>query len=232
MTLVCGIDLGSLRTPAHVAWLAEDRSFRLDSYLPSQDRPLPEPPPGAEMPACYAIDGPQGLPRRGAVIRQADLAAGTPTRRLPATRQELESWRLYRGLIEAGIEVFWGVYVGGLGRIPGLEAGPLRPLVCETYPRYVLRSLWPEMKIPSKRRQPMRYAGAVLEVLGGLGYRCHDIASLTPDQADAMLCALAARACAQGEGANCLFLGGAPTADLEAQVLREGYIVVPARAEL
>lgn len=232
VTLVCGIDLGSLRTPAHVAWLLEDLSFSLGSYRPSRERPLPEPPAGAGVPACYAIDGPQGLPRRGALIRQADLAAGTPTRRLPATRQDLESWRLYRGLIEAGIEVFWSVYERGLGRIPGLEAGPLRPLVCETYPRYLLRRLWPGMEIPSKRRQPMWYGEAVCRQLRSLGYRCHGIIPPTPDQADAMLCALAARAYLHEGGHACLLLGAAPTADLEAQVLREGYIVVPARAEI
>lgn len=221
-----------MHTPAHVAWLLEDLSFSLGSYQPSRERPLPEPPVGAGIPACYAIDGPQGLPRRGAAARQADQAAGTPTRRLPATRQDLESWRLYRGLIEAGIEVFWSVYRRGLGRIPGLEAGPPRPLVCETYPRYLLRRLWPGMKIPSKRRQPVCYGEAVYRRLRSLGYRCHDIIRPTPDQADAMLCALAARACALEGGQARLLFGAAPMADLEAQVLREGYIVVPARAEI
>jgi predicted nuclease with RNAse H fold len=229
VTLVCGIDLGSLRTPAHVAWLVEDRLFVLDSYLPTRERPLPAPPAGAGTPACYAIDGPQGLPNRGAVARQADLAAGTPTRRLPATRQDLTSWRLYRGLIEAGIELFWAVYVGRLGGIPGLETVTGLPVVCETYPRYILRRLWPGLRIPSKRRQPLSYGEAVYQQLCSLGYRCPGLARPTPDQADAMLCALAARACVCEGGEACLLLGEAPTADLEERVLREGYIVVPAR---
>lgn len=228
LTLACGIDLGSLRTPAYVAWLAEDLSFKLDAYVPSPEQPLPAPPPEAGGAGCYAIDGPQGLPRRGSAARQADLMAQTPVRRLPAGRRELASWPLYRGLIEAGIELFWAVYEKRLGGIPGLAGGLPRPLVCETYPRFILRRLWSSAEVPPKRRQPVQYADFVWGRLRALGYRCDGVIRPTPDQADAMLCALAAWACAQGGREAYITLGEPPTADAGERVLREGYIVVPA----
>ena len=105
MATFCGIDPGSLKTPAYVAWL-KDRDFLLDLYVPSQEHPLPTIPTWAEGRIYIAIDAPQGLPRKGEKVRKADKDANTPTRVLPRTRSELKDWKLFKGLIEVGVRDF------------------------------------------------------------------------------------------------------------------------------
>ena len=72
MTVVCGIDVGSLRTLSYVAWLS-DRTFLLDLYVSSPANPLPEVPREWERPAYIGLDAPQGLPVRGAPRREAGI---------------------------------------------------------------------------------------------------------------------------------------------------------------
>lgn len=228
LSAVCGIDLGSLHTPAYVAWLRRG-VFHLDMYLPSLDRPLPPAPRGYGSPAYIAIDAPQGLPRRGSGRRLADAAAGTPTNIMPPDREALGRWRLYRGLIEAGIELFWAVYERRLGVIPGLPSEISQPVVLETYPRHVIRKLWPRLRIPAKRRQPLAYIDALWPLIRALGYRCPGLVRPTVDQVDAMLCALAAQACLDAGGWADLAVGAPPIVDTQARVLREGFIVAAAK---
>jgi hypothetical protein len=225
---VCGIDLGSLRTPAYVAWLRE-RDLVLDLYIPLPDRPLPAPPPGWPAPLWIGVDGPQGLPRRGEKCRRADREARVPTQVLPRDRAELVSWRLYRGLIETGIELFWAVDERRLARVLGLDSAvDLAATICETYPRHVLRRLWPDLKpIPSKRNDPLGYLDAVWPRLRGAGYVCPSVLRPTVDQVDAMLCAVAAEACRTAGPLPAGTVGEPPFVDREARVLREGWIVAP-----
>lgn len=204
---VCGIDLGSLATPADVAWL-EDTRFTLDRYLPSAEAPLPLPPPHLEPATVYAIDAPQSLPAPGSIRRAADREADTPTRVLPTRRRELAP--VYPEFVEAGLTVFWAAHEQAL------------PVV-ETYPRFAIKTLWPELAIPSKRRQPRRYVAELWALIRTLGYTSRPPA--THHEIDAMLCALAAEAYAAGSH---LRVGEPLAVDGDEGVLREGYIVVPA----
>ena len=225
LPIVCGIDCSTLERPNWVAWLT-DSQFILDSYIPTDTSPLPS---LTFMPvevACFALDAPQGLPALGADVRKADKDANTPTRRLPYDRGELAKWKAYRGLIEAGVEIFWRAYEGGLADIPGL-LGPTNatPAVIETYPRYMIRRMWPDLRIPSKRSAPLEYVDSVYSRIQKLGYVCRSVIRPTVDQVDAMVCALAAERFAGGPDLPAGTVGAPPVADEKGRVLREGYIV-------
>jgi predicted nuclease with RNAse H fold len=227
MALVCGIDLGSFRTPSYVAWL-EDGEIVLDSYVVSAEQPLP-PAPGGWAPAFTAIDGPQGLPVPGQRTRRCDREARVPTKSLPTSREELATWPLYRPFLIAGIELFWSVHEREIASVLGLvllsdlpEAG----IVCETWPRYVASRLWPGWKLPSKRRAPAVYVEAVWSRLQAAGYTSASEIS-RPDHVDAMLCAVAAEACLREDGIPAGTVGEAPLVDPVERVLREGYIIAP-----
>jgi predicted nuclease with RNAse H fold/nitroimidazol reductase NimA-like FMN-containing flavoprotein (pyridoxamine 5'-phosphate oxidase superfamily) len=203
---VCGVDVGSLRTHADVAWLDRGR-FIFDRYIPSEAEPLPVPPAGLPAVGCFALDAPQSLPAGGANRRVADRDANTPTRVLPARRNEVA--RFMPEFVEAGLTIFWAAHNRAL------------PVV-ETYPRFVIRTLWPELAIPSKRKEPRRYVGELWPRIRALGYTSR--APATHDEIDAMLCALAAEAYLAGTH---LQVGAPLVADAEDAVLREGYIVSP-----
>lgn len=227
MALVCGIDLGSFRTPSYVAWL-EDGEILLDSYVASLEQPLP-PAPGGWSPPFTAVDGPQGLPVPGRRTRLCDREARVPTKSLPTDRAELATWPLYRPFLIAGVELFWSVHEREIASVLGLvslsdltEAG----IVCETYPRYVASRLWPELKLPSKRRTPAVYVEAVWDRLRAAGYSCTSEIS-RPDHVDAMLCAVAAEACLLEDGIPAGTVGEAPLVDPAERVLREGFIIAP-----
>lgn len=224
--VVCGIDLGSSSTPSYVAWL-RGRRFLLDLYLASVDHPLPEAPRGWPMASWIAIDGPQGLPAAG-TLRVADRAAQTPVRTLPSNRTELETWRLYRSFIRTSLDVFWSVYSRRLATVAGLRGlSGGRIVVAETYPRFVIRRLWPDLAIPSKRKQAVDYCNVLWKRLRAVGYRCDSVLRPTVDQIDAMLCAVAAEA-AQARGA-CPdgTVGRQPIVDRNDEILREGFILAP-----
>jgi len=225
---VCGIDVGSLRTPAYVAWLRKGE-FLLDLYLPSPERPLPQTPAGWAAPEWVALDAPQGLPTPGQITRACDREARTPTRRLPTDRRGMAEARLYKGLVQAGVGLFWAMYDQGLVRIAGIPGGADRlTTVCETYPRYVLRRLWADLKpIPSKRKAPVDYVEAVWIRIRDAGYTCPSVARPTVDQVDAMLCAMAAEAALEAGSLPAGTVGEPPDADYRNEVLREGFIISP-----
>ena len=200
----------------------------LDIYVPSSSRPLPQPPDDWEQPTLVAIDAPQGLPALGMARRAADAGANTPTRKLPADRQELANWKLYKGLIEAGIVIFWSIHELRLGSIFGLNATTgRRSTVFETYPRYVAKRLWPNLTIPSKRNAAYEYVDVIWRLLRERGYRCTSVRRPSVDHVDAMLCALAAEGWDGADGRPKGTVGMNPTVDLAARVLREGFIVSP-----
>ena len=204
---VCGIDVGSLSTPADVAWLDGSR-FVLARYVPSAAAPLPSPPPGLQPATRYALDAPQGLPARGSPRRAADADANTPIRVLPAHRRDVAP--VYPEFVEAGLAIFW-------------TAHRLGAPVLETYPRFVIKTLWPELTIPSKRREPRRYVAELWARIRSLGYTSRPPG--THDEIDAMLCALAAEAF---EAGSYVQVGSPLLVDEAEGVLREGYIVAPA----
>jgi predicted nuclease with RNAse H fold len=208
VTAVCGIDVGSLRTPADAAWLDEQR-FVLGRYTPSAAVPLPETPAGLREPQCYALDAPQSLPAPGSPRRAADRAARTPTNVLPERRADVAAMRAYGPFVEAGLTLFWEAHRRSLP-------------VIETYPRFVIRTLWPELRIPSKRKEPKRYVAELWPRVRALGYESRRPA--THDEIDAMLCALAAEAFVAEAH---LQVGAAMVVDEVDGVLREGYIVAP-----
>lgn len=160
--------------------------------------------------------------------RRADAEANTPTRVLPANRAELATRRLYPGLIRAGVETFWRIYEHGLGDIAGLAPrSGSRPFVVETYPRYVIRRLWPELKIPSKTKAPTEFVAVLNQRLRKKGYMWREDVPLRPDHVDAMLCAIAAEAHLGDDGLPKGTVGVEPTANETERMLREGLIVSP-----
>ncbi|HUU26398.1 MAG TPA: DUF429 domain-containing protein [archaeon] len=229
MSCVCGVDTGSFRTPSHVAWCNPDKKyFYLDQYIPSAGIPLPVPPPHWPEPAYIGIDAPQGLPLKGEKMRLADREAGVPTKTLPRDREELAGWKLYKGLIEAGVEIFWSVYRNGMADIPGLESNRAAgTTVFETYPRYVIKRLWPELKIPSKSKEPFLYSTEVYRLIRQYGFNCPGLLRPSIDQVDSMLCALAAYSFQTSGELPSGTVGRPPFADKRASVLREGLIVAP-----
>lgn len=224
---VCGIDTGSLRSLSYVAWL-RDGEFLLDLYVPSSARPLPEPPASWGEPSHIGLDVPQGLPLNGEKRRVADREAKTPTRRLPRDRRELSEWKAFEALIEAGLEIFWALANEGETSIVGLrEETEGRTTVFETYPRYVIKRLWPDFQIPSKRKRPLDYVEGVWSRMIARGYSCTGAIRPSVDQVDAMLCALAAEALRSVDRLPAGTVGIAPILDSDARVLREGFIVSP-----
>jgi len=203
---VCGIDVGSLATPADVAWLDGGR-FVLGQYVPSATNPLPAQPAGLPPTTWYALDAPQGLPAGSSPRRVADADANTPIRVLPAHRADVAP--VYTEFVEAGLTIFWAAHRRGL------------PVV-ETYPRFVVRTLWPELRIPSKRREPRRYVAELWARIRLLGYTSRPPG--THDEIDAMLCALAAEAFESGTYVQ---VGVPVVVDEQESVLREGFIVAP-----
>lgn len=200
----------------------------LDLYVPSIQEPLPRPARGVGAPRFIAFDAPQSLPRPGASRRQADAVAQTPTKRLPANRDELAGWKAYQGLIEAGIEIFWSAYANRHANIWGLPTSEGESTtILETYPRHVIRCLWPDLRIPSKRKAPLQYVEEIWGRIREMGYSCPSVERPAVDHVDAMLCALAARACALCADAPGGTVGCDPFLDVEARVLREGWIVSP-----
>jgi predicted nuclease with RNAse H fold len=202
------VDVGSLRTPAAVAWLDRGR-FVLDAYVPSAASPLPDEPGGMPAATCFALDAPQSLPELGSTRRAADREAQTPTSVLPDRLADVPAMRAYGPFVEAGLAIFWAANSLGL------------PVV-ETYPRFVIRTLWPELKVPSKRKEPKRYVAELWSLIRALGYSSRPPG--TDHEIDAMLCAVAAEAFAAGTH---LQVGAPRTVDETEGVLREGYIVVP-----
>ena len=226
-TLVCGIDTGTFSSPSYVAWLY-NRSFVLDLYQPSLDRLLPGAPSTMPPVSAYALDAPQGLADPGRRRRHADERAKTPTSVLPKDRRALAEWKLYKGLIEAGIEIFWGIHDGRLGTVVGFERSSRKlPFVMETYPRYLLRQLFPDTQIPSKRKMGAEYARIFWSRIRSLGYRCESVRTPSVDQVDAMLCALAAESLVTQTGLPAGTVGKRPWLDHSARVIREGYIISP-----
>lgn len=129
-------------------------------------------------------------------------------------------------LDRGGRGALWSLRERSLGSILSLgDARDDRPLVAETYPRYVIRRLW-NPKPPSKRKEPLRYVDEIWSSLKADGYSCPGVCRPVVDQVDAMLCAIAAASCLDGRyppGAR----GAQVEADADERVLREGFIVSP-----
>jgi predicted nuclease with RNAse H fold len=219
---VCGIDVGSLRTPSAVAWLS-DSELRFTAYVAGADRPLPDPPDGLPPVVCFALDAPQGLPSGDEPRRSADRAANTPTRVLPRRRADVPSMPAYAAFVEAGLTIFWEASQRGLAKLDGAPANGV-PTIVETYPRFVIRTLWPELSIPAKRKEPQRYVAEIWPRMEALGYAAA-VPPATHHEVDAALCALAARTWARGLAVE---VGASPRVDATERVLREGFIVAPA----
>lgn len=226
MSLVCGIDVGSPETLSYVAYL-KDTAFYFDVYIPTREQPLPQLPMGwNERPSCILVDGPQSLPLAGRSRRKCDELANTPTRKLPGTRTELADTRLYRGLIQAGLDIFWGVYRQNTYHIPGL--GEKGPIIAETYPRYILKQQFPDLDpIPSKRKEPEKYVKAIWHRLLAQGFRCESVLNPTVDQVDAALAALTALIFLNNGEPEQMQFGEQPVVDEAEEVIREGFLVAP-----
>lgn len=116
----------------------------------------------------------------------------------------------------------------GLGDIAGLSPrSGTRPLVAETYPRYVIRTLWPDLEIPSKRKEPERYMEVLSRLIQEKGYAWDQSFALRVDIVDAMVCALVAEACLGSDRLPEGTVGLGPEVHEPERVLREGGVVSP-----
>ncbi len=149
-------------SPSYVAWLS-DKQIVVDMYRPQPGHWLPKPPTGWPPPNVMAIDGPQGLaaPNADPAIRKADAETNTPMRRLPRSRQELAFWELYKPLILLSIDLFWYCYQNPAYSIYGLNNTGC--LVCETWPRLILKRLGGLKTLPSKRKDPFAYSDKIFD---------------------------------------------------------------------
>ena len=224
---VCGVDLGSFKTPSYVAWL-EGKEFHFDLYLPSKEKPFPPLPRGLSIPTHIAFDGPQSLPAIGNKRRGCDKLANTPTRVLPSNREELKSWKMYKQFIECGIEIFWGVYSSNLAAIGGLnDNSKSELLIFETYPRYIIKRLWSGEKIPSKSKAPIEYIRKFSTLIRRKGYNFKKNKVTSHDYIDAMLCAIAAEDYVKTKGNSAGKVGKSVMVDNNEKILREGFIYSP-----
>ena len=224
---VCGVDLGSFKTPGYVAWL-KGKEFYFDYNLPSKEKPFPPLPSEISKPTHIAFDGPQSLPAIGSKRRECDKLANTPTRVLPSNRKELKSWKMYKQLIECGIEIFWNVYEKNLAAIAGLSDNSTSELVImETYPRYVIKRFWSGEKIPSKSKAPLEYIRKFSTLIRRKGYNFKKNKVTSHDYIDAMLCAIAAEDYFKTEGNSAGKVGKSVMVDNNEKILREGFIYSP-----
>ena len=224
---VCGVDLGSFKTPSYVAWL-EGNEFYFDLYLASKEKPLPSLPFGISKPTHIAFDGPQSLPSIGNKRRECDKGAKTPTSVFPLTRKELSDWKMYKQLIECGVEVFWNAYEKNLAAIAGLNNDENSELIIlETYPRFIIRRVWPRESIPSKSKAPVEYVRKFTVIIKQKGYQFDEKKVISPDYVDAMLCTIAAEDFMKVSGNSAGKVGSPPFVDEEEKILREGYIYSP-----
>lgn len=164
-------------TPApsrRAAWL-RGRQFRLGRYRPSPANPLPDIPEGWQAPTVIALDLPQGLPRPGLKRRVADARASVPTSGASSSRADLETWRLYRGLVEAGIEAFWSIRTSSSGVI----AAPRDSDAWQAIARGDLPSISPKATVagvpdPVQTEGSRRAHGTGLGATDGGGARSED----------------------------------------------------------
>jgi hypothetical protein len=97
-------------------------------------------------------------------------------------------------------------------------------MVIETYPRYIVKTLFPDLKIPSKTKAPEEYVSAVWSRLQNIGYRSEEDERLTVDMVDALICAIVGEHELARSGDTPARVGQPPEADEAQAVLREGYI--------
>jgi predicted nuclease with RNAse H fold len=233
MSVVCGIDLGSPTGLSYVAFL-KDTQFYFTAYVPTPQQPLPPVPSAWPEPQCTLVDGPQSLPAKGRTRRAADEAANTPTRVLPPDRKALEETKIYRGLIQNGIDIFWWAYESGRYTIPGLEKRG--PILGETYPSFVLKQQFPGLykkvkerlkEEKKKKANSLSYSQVIWEALLANGFTCPGVLLPTADQVDAALAAFTALIYLNNGQPAHMHYGEAPTVDKKAHVLREGFLVAP-----
>ena len=221
MGRVLGIDAGGLGNPSWLAFL-EDGRVSLAQHVFTIDALILPWLESGEV-ACVAIDAPQGLPRGGHKRRQADADADTPTRRLPASRAEMDAGRsgdgkgfAYVGPVRTGVALFWANRQWLFGLVQ-------QPRLLETYPNVVFRSLTGK-RPPPKRKRPYEYCVAVATLMHGRQVSCPGVDIPSVDQCDSILCAIAAQAF---EDDRAEALGLPPVVDEGEMLLREGFIATP-----
>jgi len=135
---------------------------------------------------------------------------------------------MYKQLIECGIEVFWNAYEKNLSAVAGLNDNPNSDIIIfETYPRYVIKRLWSDEEIPSKRKAPIDYVRKFSFLIKQKGYSFHESKILSPDYIDAMVCAIAAEDYFVTNGKSAGKVGVPPVVDNAEKILREGFIYSP-----
>jgi len=128
----------------------------------------------------------------------------------------------YRAVIRLGVELGCRHRAALFGLASANETR-----LIETYPRAIYQRLAGE-RPPSKRNDPFGYMVAFRSLLARFEVRCGDLLLPSTDQADALACALTARCFSQE---TAIKEGRQPEVDGGGQVVREGFIALPA-AEL
>ncbi len=172
-----------------------------------------------------AIDGPQGLAGSPeATMRASERRVNAPGRTpytLPADGKP------YSGLIVGSVRLFHRlVESGSRFRLLGLDGTPAsNATLIEVFPGGAWKVASNGTKLPTKRTLEGRQART--DLLTGLGVQLPSDNTPTDDQLDAAMAAWTAYKLWVGEA---VIEGEGPRWDLEAGVIREGYVVQPAPA--
>ena len=172
-----------------------------------------------------AIDGPQGLAGSSeATMRESERRVNAPGR-TPFTLPT--DGRPYSGLIAGSVRLFHRLVESGRRfRLLGLDGTPASDTtLIEVFPGGAWKLVSNGTQLPAKRTLEGRRART--ELLSELGVQLPSEDTPTDDQLDAAMAAWTAYKLWVGEA---VIEGEGPRLDVEAGVIREGYVVQPAPA--
>ncbi len=182
---------------------------------------IPEPALGRSF--ILAVDGPQGLASdAGATMRESERLVNAPGH---STYDLPENGTPFAGFIAGSVRLFHHLVVSGSRfRLLGYDGAPASDAtLLEVYPGAAWKLLAGQ---PLARKTSLEGRQQRVELLESLGVRLPESSPPTHDQLDAAMAAWTAYKFRRGE---VTVMGRAPELDDAAGVIREGYIVQPAK---
>ena len=182
---------------------------------------IPEPALGRSF--ILAVDGPQGLASdAGATMRESERIVNAPGH---STYDLPEEGTPFAGFIAGSVRLFHRLVVSGSRfRLLGYDGAPASDAtLLEVYPGGAWKLLADQ---PLARKTSPEGRRQRVELIESAGVRLPESPAPTHDQLDAAMAAWTAYKFRRGEAS---IVGRAPELDIAAGVIREGYIVQPAR---